>query len=345
MKKISVIVPCYNAVAYLEQCFSSLEKQTIGITQLEIIFVNDASTDTTGAIIEQYREKYPDSVKTIHLEENRRQGGARNAGIAQATGEYIAFLDADDWMDINAYEVLYQYVKIQNVDIIQFDRINVEGEKSWEENCCVLEGVLALNDIETRKLFLMSGMYSFGCTNKLFARKLINNVNSRFAEQVIFEEPLFVYPLLFFADRVGSVKKHFYYCRHHSESTMKKDAHIRKRICNHPEVQKAVWEWMKKSPWIMREYYAEIEYYFLSTFYAETVCMAGDARGIDADYFAKMQSYVKAECPNWKDNIYFKESETVLTREILQSLSCCFTQEVLDKYCKEIAESVRRAKN
>ena len=342
MKKVSIIIPCYNAKDYIKDCFASLEKQTIGIESLEIIFVDDASTDCTGELIEEYRKKYPKSVKTIHLSENCRQGGARNAGIVQAQGEYLSFLDADDWMDVTAYEVLYRYAVEQKLDILQFDRINIEGEKQWKENCCVLEGVLPLTDVETRKLFLMSGMFSFGCTNKLYRKEFVDRVGSSFAEKVIFEEPLFVYPLFFYAKRIGSIKKHFYFCRHHVNSTMRKDALEPKRIKNHPKVQQLVWEFMKKRPEIVTLYGAEIEYYFLSTYYAETICMAGNAGGIEAGYFKIMQDYVIDEFPKWKENPYFTEEEGNLTFDIMKSVDVDFTQETLNDYCRKVAEKVRK---
>ena len=96
MKKISVIIPCYNAQAYIPRCLHSIFSQTIGMETLEIILVNDASTDHTLDILLQFENKFPDSVIVVNLEQNIRQGGARNVGLSYASGEYVAFLDADD---------------------------------------------------------------------------------------------------------------------------------------------------------------------------------------------------------------------------------------------------------
>ena len=92
MKKVSVIIPCYNAVKWLPKCFVSLAEQTIGIDNLELIFVNDASTDegATWAMLSELERAYPESIMIIDLPQNRRQGGARNEALKYASGEYVA---------------------------------------------------------------------------------------------------------------------------------------------------------------------------------------------------------------------------------------------------------------
>ena len=103
MKKVSVIIPCFNATKYLPKCFMSLVQQTIGIDQIELIFVDDASTDedATWNMLQEFERAYPESIMILKLEENMRQGGARNVALQYATGEYIAFVDADDFVAEN----------------------------------------------------------------------------------------------------------------------------------------------------------------------------------------------------------------------------------------------------
>ena len=104
MKKVSVVVPCYNAAVYLDKCMEQLIKQTIGIENIEIILVDDASTDdgATWELIMEYEREFPDTVIAIQLEQNMRQGGARNVGISYAGGEYLMFCDADDRLAFEA---------------------------------------------------------------------------------------------------------------------------------------------------------------------------------------------------------------------------------------------------
>ena len=118
MKKVSVIIPCYNAVKWLPKCFMSLVGQSIGIDNLELIFVNDASTDDgqTWNMLNEIEKAYPESIIIIDLPHNRRQGGARNEGLKYASGEYIAFVDADDWVEPEFCAFFYDNFK-NNPDV------------------------------------------------------------------------------------------------------------------------------------------------------------------------------------------------------------------------------------
>ncbi len=106
MKKISIIIPCYNAFPYSSDCMEALEKQTIGMDALEIILVNDASTDQTFQMLCKWEQKYPESIMVINLEENGKQGRARNIGIEYASGEFIGYVDIDDTIDPHMYDKL-----------------------------------------------------------------------------------------------------------------------------------------------------------------------------------------------------------------------------------------------
>ena len=118
MKKVSVIIPCFNAVKWLPKCFVSLVGQSIGIDNLELIFVNDASKDDgqTWNMLNEIEKAYPDSIIIIDLPHNRRQGGARNEGLKYASGEYIAFVDADDWVEPEFCAFFYDNFK-NNPDV------------------------------------------------------------------------------------------------------------------------------------------------------------------------------------------------------------------------------------
>lgn len=108
MKKISIIIPCYNAAEYINQCILSLTRQTIGVDHLEIIAVNDASTDNTLDCLLALEKQFPDSIMVINCEKNGRQGTARNIGLSYSSADYISFVDADDWVEPAAYEKMYR---------------------------------------------------------------------------------------------------------------------------------------------------------------------------------------------------------------------------------------------
>lgn len=116
--KFSIIIPCYNAEQFVDRSIASAVYQNFDKSEYEIIVVNDASTDNTLAKLNEWKDRYPELVKVITYEENLRQGGARNAAMRDACGEYVCFLDADDRYDINCllnYDKLIQETKADMV--------------------------------------------------------------------------------------------------------------------------------------------------------------------------------------------------------------------------------------
>ena len=128
--KVSVIVPCYNTERYLENGMSFLLRQTL--PEIEIICVNDASTDNTLQILEKMA-LFDTRVIVINLEKNLGPAAARNAGIKQATGEYIGFFDPDDMVDFNFYEKMYKIAKEDDVDMaigdLKIHAFDIIGDK------------------------------------------------------------------------------------------------------------------------------------------------------------------------------------------------------------------------
>ena len=115
MEKISVIVPVYNVEKYLRQCIESLIAQTY--SNLEIILVDDGSTDGSSQICDEYAKRY-ENIQVIH-KENGGLSDARNVGIAISTGEYIGFVDSEDWVDRDMYEILYNLLKKNATEIAE----------------------------------------------------------------------------------------------------------------------------------------------------------------------------------------------------------------------------------
>lgn len=96
--KISVIIPCYNVQKYIMRCFDSIYSQTYGFENLEVILIDDLSTDNTWSILESLQRKYPENVISLKIQKKGKCGGARNLGMDICTGKYITFVDADDYV-------------------------------------------------------------------------------------------------------------------------------------------------------------------------------------------------------------------------------------------------------
>ena len=105
MKYLTITIPSYNSEQYLERCLDSLILPRGWMEHIEIIVVNDGSTDRTGEIADDYVRRFPDTVRVVH-KENGGHGSGVNAGLALATGRYFKVLDSDDWFDEHAYREL-----------------------------------------------------------------------------------------------------------------------------------------------------------------------------------------------------------------------------------------------
>ncbi|MGN1327029.1 MAG: glycosyltransferase family 2 protein, partial [Clostridia bacterium] len=129
MPKVSVIVPIYNVEKYITKCLESLANQTL--EDIQIILVNDGSTDNSGKIAKEYADKYSN---IIYLEkENGGLSDARNYGLKYATGDYISFVDSDDYVNKELYSNLINYMN-NDYDMVKFNivKVNIEGKKISE---------------------------------------------------------------------------------------------------------------------------------------------------------------------------------------------------------------------
>lgn len=184
---ISIIVPIYNVGKYLPKCIESILNQTF--KNFELILVNDGSTDNSGVVCDDYAKK-DTRIKIIH-KSNGGVSSARNAGLYVAKGEYIGFVDPDDYIDKNMYEKLYRLCIDNNSDIAicRFNReINgkIQNKESTEE-------IIELNNMEAMNELFKGNLYRFSLCNKLFSKKCFNDV--LFPEERIHEDLSTTYKL------------------------------------------------------------------------------------------------------------------------------------------------------
>lgn len=168
MAKISVIVPIYNAEKYLAQCLESIIHQTY--RDLQILLINDGSTDSSLSIAQDFAQR--DTRIEIHTQSNQGQGAARNNGLQHATGEYISFVDADDYLDNDFYETLLPY--IANYDCVQigYRRVSTDG--------CIIE----------QKLPRYFYQFTSPCM-RLYRRSIFTQYALTFPEGMIYEDVVF----------------------------------------------------------------------------------------------------------------------------------------------------------
>lgn len=213
MSKISIIVPVYNTETFLEKCLTSLINQTL--SDIEIICINDGSTDNSLAILEKYAKE--DSRIKIITQENSGQSVARNNGIKNATGEYIGFIDSDDYIDINFYEKLYNAAKNNDADIscatIIRKRPNAEKYRVHYEEEKIYTSL-------KEKLEACSIPKCCYVWNKIYKAEIIKDYP--FREGVYFEDVLWIPEVLKQANKLVSVPEINYYYMVNKNSTVKK---------------------------------------------------------------------------------------------------------------------------
>lgn len=219
MTKLSIIVPVYNVEKYLPKCLESLIKQTL--KDIEIICVNDGSIDNSLAILKEFASK--DS--RIKIIDNQHQGVAktRNTGIEQSTGEYIGFVDSDDYIDIDFFEKLYNSATKSNSDIAiasilkHKNLFNIYNAKyTKEETAITIQDKIKL--CEDKKHFF------FYAWNKIYHSGFIKENNIKFSEGQIYEDVMFAIKALYYSNKIISVYgTKYHYIEHENSLTKYKD--------------------------------------------------------------------------------------------------------------------------
>lgn len=336
-KKVSVVVPCYNASDYLNQCLQYLLRQTIGIENMEIILVDDASTDggATHDLIREYEGRFPDTIIAVFLEQNLRQGGARNVGVSYAGGEYLIFCDADDWMLEETLAHCYCAAKENDADVVEFTRLNV-GERDISvglekgNGSCLIE----LDTDEKRKEFILNlKRGDYGSQNKLYRLSMIRENHIVFPEHLIFEEIYFALPARLYAQKYYFLDEQLYIYYVSPGSTIRSD-------------WGKVHKWDNLRVWILlageleqrgllQMYSQELEYLFLRLGIGYMLAM------LFPDYILKKEEWVfltetvKKLFPDVLQNIYLNDDSVEDNKVWNHLLQGWLTMEITDESVRE----------
>ena len=225
--KVSVIIPVYNAEQYLSECINSLVNQTLH--DIEIICIDDGSTDQSLNILRNFETK--DSRIRIYTQQNSHAGVARNYGLQKANGEYIIFLDADDYFNLDLLHLTYHKAIETKADIVIFDALKfdtVTGEyfhkyHYLKENFLPQSSVFNCNDIPDA-IFQITTPAPW---TKLFRKSFLDQSNLQFQALLNTNDLYFVYSALTLADRITTINKQLVYYRTHTgtslQSTKNKD--------------------------------------------------------------------------------------------------------------------------
>lgn len=292
MIKVSIIVPVYNVEKYIEKCLDSLANQTL--KEIEIIIVNDGSPDNSQKKIDKYVKKHK-NMKSF-IKENGGLSDARNYGIKKATGEYIAFVDSDDYVTHDMYEKMYNKAKSGNFDMVVCDLNYIYSDKIVPAYSNIKEDTIDIKNV-------MLNIYP-AAWNKIFKRKLFNK-KIEFKKNVWFEDVEFIYRLLPSIKTIGVVHEHFnQYVQREGSITNT----INKKIYNYIDNWNGIIDYYKKNK-LYEEYYNELEYCYVRYIYATFIKQA--SKYPYNDYMDAVEVAIKNvtdKYPNYRKNKYFHNS-------------------------------------
>lgn len=200
---ISIIVPIYNVEKYLNRCVDSILKQSF--VNFELILVNDGSTDSCAQICDNY-SKMDKRVRVIH-KENGGAADSRNAGLDIAKGEYIGFVDSDDWIENNMYEILFKKAKKFKADVVICRALRIENGKTFPLREYNWGNIKIFNSIEALKELFLGGIDCSNCT-KIYKKSLYKSI--RFPIGKINEDFVVLYKIFNKSEKIIYIKDILY---------------------------------------------------------------------------------------------------------------------------------------
>ena len=247
--KISVIVPVNNVEVYLKSCLDTLINQTF--KEIEIICVDDCSRDNSLNILNDYA-KNDSRIKVITLSEQKGQAAARNVGLKAASGDYIGFVDSDDWVELNMFEKLYESAKTYETDIsICATHFHNEFTQKSSYNDPYYNLNNFPSDLDDRAFapeetadFILN--INVAIWNKIYKKDFLDNLNIRFKEGFIYEDLPFFFETYLSAKKISIVRDFLYFYRaNRIGSTM---SNLGKKVLDRADMVSVTYEAIKKAP-------------------------------------------------------------------------------------------------
>ena len=295
--KVSVIIPVYNVERYIEMCLSSLVEQTL--EDIELIIINDGSPDNSQAIIDRYKEQYPAKIVSV-IRENGGQATARNEGIEIARGEYLAFVDSDDYVEVTMMEKLYSRAKETGADIVACGFRYVYENGSFVERQVATRVEPGDNIYESKTMLAHASAFMW---NKLWRRSLFMDTGIRFPDQKM-EDVAISYNLLSNARKVAFVEEPLYNYRSTRKGSTSNTLN-KATFDIFPACDSFLRYFRQKG--IYDEFADELEYRCITHVTLRFLMIANvmDADAVNS-YVDAAFDYLDSNFPDWRENKYYK---------------------------------------
>lgn len=312
--QLSIIVPVYNMTGggKLNYCLDSLLAQKL--TDYEIIAVDDKSTDNSLAVLRDYEAKYPDRIKVIASPENKRQGGAKNLGLAQAKGDYIGFIDSDDWVSEDMFLKLLEKASETGADIVGCDYL-ITDETGKEEgtpeqnNKASQTGVL--DDEKYKELILAPGSMVI----KIYRRELFFDHKIVFPEKMFYEDnAIAVLPFLY-AKRFERVEECLYFYYQHNTSTVHT---VNMDRCRDRVKAMQIYKEQCTERGFYSRFKEEIDYKVYELGYRNTLFSYIQAtKWPSYGFVSQLRKFLRRQVPDLKNNKYFEKLADKETQKLV----------------------------
>lgn len=295
MKSVSVIVPFYNVENYIEKCLETLVNQNL--EDIEIILVNDGSKDRSKIIVDKFLKQYPE--KIVYLEkENGGLSDARNYAIPHAKGEYIAFLDSDDYVEKTMYKDMYELAKKENSDMVECDFYWEYPDKNKRKED---KGVIYNGKKE------MLEKVRVVAWNKLIKKEILEKSGVLFPKGLRYEDVEFTYKLVPYLDKVSFLKKP---CIHYIQREGSISNNQNERNKEIFQVLDNVIKFYKENN-LYDEYKDELEYVYVRYAFCSSLLRIVKIKdeNIQSELLELTWRKVNETFPNWKQNTVLKSKK------------------------------------
>lgn len=336
MKKISVIIPCYNAESYLPDLLDSVIGQTVGKEAMEIICVNDASTDATYEVLLAYEKENTDIMMIINLPENMRQGTARNIALGYASGKYVAFIDADDYIEKDMFAKLLFKAEEMDLDMAGGIVMHHEnGRKVRMPNHLKTGEVVEVAGPRDRMDLILHGNCG-GIVSKIYRREMLLSNGLLFPEKTYYEDNYWLPVTCLYINRYYIVDEVVYHYVDRASSTVNKRNEQAMHDRLNMEVQK-LHAYIQRG--FFKEYYPGIEAVFCRSYYIDTLLSIYALWGeVPIHFYGLMKKEMISLFPRCRENAMLLKND----RDFLETAFEDLTQEQLHRKILEYATAKGR---
>lgn len=207
--KLSIIIPAYNSEHVIQRCLDSVFNQDLQKNEFEVIVVDDGSTDDTFQIVSSYFQRKENA--TLIKQKNQRQGAARNNALSIAKGEYVWFIDSDDYVKVNTFSYLYLKAKEKNLDLLCFNRKHILNKHATKITPALFQNGENYNQIYHGQNFINFRSIYLGPCFCLYKRQYLIHNRIQFKEKLAYEDNEFMLKAYYYASKVLYITDPIYY--------------------------------------------------------------------------------------------------------------------------------------